>query len=256
MANTADSKHDLSASGPNEFVVDTTNLHDSLQDDTMMEIDEGQGLDCFGRYLTLWVAAMMVLGVLVGYYIPEIPDALEEATVAQISIPIAGLIWIMVYPMALQINWEAIKDVRNNLKPVLITSSVNYLVQPFTMYGLAVLFFRVVFAAEMTDEQQDEYIAGSAILGGSPCTAMVFVWSYLTHGDPSYTLIQVIVNDLLIFVFYIPTLMLLLRVTKISIPWDTAFISVALFMVVPGLLAALTQWYAAKYKDQSWLEVR
>ena len=125
---------------------------------------------------------------------------------------------------------------------VRVSSGINYLVQPFTMYALARLFFDVFYASILSDEEQDEYIAGCIILGGTPCTAMVFVWSLLTHGDAAYTLVQVAFNDVLIFIFYIPTMMLLLEASSISVPWDTAFLAVGLFLLCPGLLAYGTRW--------------
>lgn len=195
------------------------------------------------------------LGVLVGHYAPEVPDGLNRATIAQISLPVAILIWLMVFPMLVQIDLLSLRNVRRNLVPLAVTSGINYFIQPFTMYALALLFFKVIFRSVIgSRERQDQYVAGSVILGGSPCTAMVFVWSFLVQGDPAYTLVQVAVNDILIFVFYIPTLMLLLRVTNITVPWDTAFLSVALFMLVPGLVAAAARWYAARYRDSSWLD--
>jgi ACR3 family arsenite transporter len=219
------------------------------------ESDPAHPLGVFGRYLTVWVVVAGVLGMLVGYYAPSVTDTLDQATVSQISVPVAILIWLMVYPMVVQVDLAAIRAVRSNLKPLMVTSSINYLVQPFTMYALARLFFDVAFKSTIDDDElRKEYLAGAIILGGSPCTAMVFVWSYLVHGDPAYTLVQVAVNDLLIFVFYIPTLMLLLEVTNIPMPWDTAFLAVALFLVVPGLMAVATQRYAALYRDQAWLD--
>lgn len=202
----------------------------------------------------MWVVLCAGLGVLVGHFAPAVPEGLDKATVAHISIPVAFLIWIMVFPMLVQVDVSSLRNVRANLVPLVVTSSINYLVQPFTMYALALLFFKVVFAGVIDSrDRQDEYVAGSVILGGSPCTAMVFVWSFLVHGDATYTLVQVAFNDLLIFVFYIPTLMLLLQVTDIVVPWDTAFLSVALFMLVPGAFAAVARWYALRYRDEAWL---
>lgn len=210
-------------------------------------------LGYFGRYLTIWVALCMACGIVIGEYAPSVADALDEATIAQVSIPVAILIWIMVYPMMLQIDLKALKALRHNTQPLLITSGINYLVQPFLMYGWAVLFFNVVYKNVMGKELRDEFIAGAVILGGSPCTAMVFIWSALVKGNAAYTLAQVALNDVLIFVFYIPTIMLLLRVTDIQIPWDTAFISVALFMGAPALFAVLTREYALRRRSEEWL---
>eukprot|EP00038_Savillea_parva_P008232 m.175528 g.175528 ORF g.175528 m.175528 type:complete len:443 (-) comp14015_c0_seq1:55-1383(-) len=212
-------------------------------------------LGVFGRYLTVWVAVAGVAGAMVGQFANGASDALNKATIAQISIPIAMLIWLMVYPMIVKIEKGNILAVGRNIKPLLVTCGINYLVQPFTMYALARLFFEVVFVNVIDDRDlANDYLRGCIILGGSPCTAMVFVWSALTHGDPAYTLVQVSVNDLLIFVFYIPTMMLLLEVTDIPMPWGTAFLAVALFLIVPGLAAWGTQQFAARRRDKAWLE--
>lgn len=217
--------------------------------------EKSDPLGWFGRYLTLWVALSGGLGVVVGHFAPSVPRALEKATVSQISLPVAVLIWIMVFPMIAQIDLKSIKAVRRNLIPVGVTSGINYLVQPFTMYALALLFFNVAFSSTINDsELEDEYIAGSVVLGGSPCTAMVFVWSLLCRGDAAYTLVQVAVNDILIFVFYIPTLMLLLQVTKIIVPWDTAFLAVVVFMLVPGAGGYALRTWALRYRSRAWLD--
>jgi ACR3 family arsenite transporter len=218
-------------------------------------VQNSDPLGWFGRYLTLWVALSGGLGVVVGHFAPSVPRALEEATVSQISLPVAVLIWIMVFPMIAQIDLKSIKAVRRNLIPVGVTSGINYLVQPFTMYALARLFFNVIFSSTINDPKlEDEYVAGSVVLGGSPCTAMVFVWSLLCRGDAAYTLVQVAVNDILIFVFYIPTLMLLLQVTNIIVPWDTAFLSLVVFMLVPGAGGYALRTWAQRYRSQEWLD--
>ncbi|EDQ91878.1 uncharacterized protein MONBRDRAFT_5977 [Monosiga brevicollis MX1] len=211
-------------------------------------------IDTFARFLTVWVLLAMAVGVLVGYYVPAIPDALESATVAQISIPIAIFIWIMVYPMLLQIDLTALQRVRYNLKPILVTTGINYLIQPFCMYGLAKLFIDVAFEDVISDQLQEEYVTGAVILGGSPCTAMVFVWSALVSGDAAYTLVQVAVNDILIFILYIPTMMLLLQASSIPLPWGTAFLSLALFMCVPGLAALGTRAHARRHGGDALLQ--
>ena len=212
-------------------------------------------MGCFGRYLSLWVVLSAGLGVIVGHYAPSVPEALDKATISHISVPVAVLIWLMVFPMILKIDLRALRNVRANKVPVAVTSGVNYLIQPFTMYALARLFFEVVFRSTIDDrELEDEYVGGAVILGGSPCTAMVFVWSCLVNGDAAYTLVQVAFNDLLIFVFYIPTMMLLLQATSIPLPWDTAFVAVALFMLVPGLLALAVRWYGLRYHSEAWIQ--
>eukprot|EP00040_Diaphanoeca_grandis_P007553 m.41366 g.41366 ORF g.41366 m.41366 type:complete len:387 (-) comp18786_c0_seq1:194-1354(-) len=212
-------------------------------------------LGIFGKYLFVWVALAAGVGVLIGYFAPEVPEALKKATIAQVSLPIAVCIWLMVLPMIIEIDLKSIVNVRKNMLPITVTSGINYLIQPFTMYALAVLFFSYAFKDVIGDsELENEYIAGAVVLGGSPCTAMVFVWSLLTNGDPAYTLVQVAFNDLLIFIFYIPTLMLLLQVTNIKVPWETAFFSVALFMLIPGVIGVVVRQCALKYRNQDWLD--
>jgi arsenite transporter len=199
-------------------------------------------LGCFERWLTLWVLLCMVIGTLFGVLIPSLPDALEKATIANIWLPGSILVWLMVYPMTLGVRWSAIREIPKHPQGILLTTSINWGVQPFVMYGLAILFFNVIYGNILDPDKQDQYIAGAVILGGSPCTAMVFVWSSLAHGDPNYTLAQVVVNDLILLVLYVPTTQLLLGVSGIPLPWDTVFLSVALFVVVPFVLGFLTQF--------------
>jgi ACR3 family arsenite transporter len=154
-------------------------------------------LGCFERWLTLWVLLSMVIGTVVGATIPSVPAALEQATVANIWIPGSILVWLMVYPMTLGVRWSAIREIPKHPGGLLLTTFINWAVQPFLMYGLAVLFFNVIYGDILDQATQDQYVAGAVILGGSPCTAMVFVWSSLAHGDPNYTLVQVVLNDLI-----------------------------------------------------------
>ena len=206
-------------------------------------------LGWFERWLTLWVLLCMVIGTLFGWYIPSIPDALEKATFANIWLPGSILVWLMVYPMTLGVRWSAIQQIPKHPGGILLTSIVNWGVQPFTMYGLAVLFFNVIYGDILDKETQDQYIAGAVILGGSPCTAMVFVWSVLAHGDANYTLVQVVMNDLILLLLYVPTTQLLLGVSSIELPWDTVFLSVTLFVVVPFALGLLTQLFILRRDD-------
>lgn len=199
-------------------------------------------LGCFERWLTLWVFLCMIIGTLFGAFIPSIPDALEKATIANIWLPGSVLVWLMVYPMTLGVRWSAIREIPRHPAGILLTTLINWGVQPFTMYGLAILFFKVIYGNILDPATRDQYIAGAVILGGSPCTAMVFVWSALSHGDPNYTLAQVVLNDLLLLVLYVPTTQLLLGVSGIPLPWETVFLSVALFVVVPFGLGILTQF--------------
>ena len=243
----------------------TTHVDDASGRDDGSERDEASGesgpqeddpLGLFGRFLSLIVLAGMAVGVGIGQLFPSLPDTMEKATVAQVSIPIAILIWVMVYPMMLHIDWGSLKAVGKRPKPVIITTCINYLVQPFTMYGLARLFFEVFYRSVMTSDEADEYLAGAVILGGAPCTAMVFVWSYLVRGDASYTLMQVAVNNLVMLVAYVPTVGLLLEASAISIPWDTMAVSAALYVAVP-LIAAIITRHVLNRRDPTlvpWLE--
>ena len=197
-------------------------------------------IDFFTKYLTVWIALAMLLGTTLGALVPSIPDALEKATVASIWIPGSVLVWLMVYPMMLGVRWNAIRQIHTNPGGIWLTTVVNWAVQPFLMYGLAVLFFDVLYDNILDLETQSEYIAGAVILGGSPCTAMVFVWSSLAGGDPNYTLVQVVLNDIILLFLYVPTTKLLLNISDIPLPWGTVFLSVILFVVVPFVLGMLT----------------
>lgn len=196
----------------------------------------------FDRYLSLWVALCMVTGGLIGYFVPGAVSALERAQVAQVSVPIAVLLWLMIFPMLLQIDFAALLRVREQPLALLLATFINWAIQPFTMFGLAVLFFRVVYPTVITDRAlSDSYLAGCVLLGGAPCTAMVFVWSLLVGGDPGYTVVQIAVNDLLMLALYLPTVMLLLGVSSIPLPYDTIAVSVGLFIAAPLLVAAVTR---------------
>lgn len=201
----------------------------------------GDALGVFGKYLTLWVALCMVAGSALGVLLPDVATALAEAEVAKISIPIGVLIWIMVYPMMVAVDFGAVADLRREPRGLLVTTLVNWAVQPFLMFGLAMLFFRVAFASVMPEDLQKEYVAGSVILGGSPCTAMVFVWSQLANGDALYTLVQVAVNDLILLVLYVPTVALLIGATGVGLPFGTVGLSVACFIVLPLVAGVLTR---------------
>ena len=170
----------------------------------------------------------MVVGVIIGKFLPAIPNALGNLEISGISIPIAILIWIMIYPMMLKVDFQSIKQVGKNPKGLFITWITNWLIKPFTMFGIAYLFFYVIFKTFIPAELAEEYLAGAVLLGAAPCTAMVFVWSYLTKGDAAYTLVQVAVNDLIILIAFAPIVAFLLGVGGVSIPWDTLMLSVGL----------------------------
>ena len=152
----------------------------------------------FQKYLTVWVILCMAVGICVGKFLPQIPEFLNRFEYARVSIPRAILIWVMIYPMMMKVDFRSIKNVGRNPKGLFVTWIVNWLIKPFTMYGMASLFFFVVFKAFITPELATEYLAGAVLLGAAPCTAMVFVWSALTKGDPAYTVVQVATNDLII----------------------------------------------------------
>lgn len=190
-------------------------------------------MSIFQKYLSLWVALCMAAGVAIGHWPPAIPQFLGRLEYAHVSTPVAVLVWLMIFPMMLKVDFCSVVNVGRHPKGLVVTCVVNWLVKPFTMFALAWLFFHVVFRAWIPDALADEYVAGAVLLGVVPCTAMVFVWSHLAKGDPAYTLVQVAVNDLIILVAFAPIVALLLGVGGVQIPWDTLLLSVVLFVVVP-----------------------
>ena len=199
----------------------------------MGKVEGKSGIGFFEKYLTVWVALCMAAGVAIGVYLPQVPEFLSKFEYANVSIPVAILIWLMIYPMMLKVDFQSIKKVGENPRGLIITWVTNWLIKPFTMYGIALLFFYVIFKGLIPAELAKEYLAGAVLLGAAPCTAMVFVWSHLTKGDPAYTLIQVATNDLIILVAFVPIVGLLLGISNIAIPWATLFLSVVLFVVIP-----------------------
>ncbi|HKL10574.1 MAG TPA: ACR3 family arsenite efflux transporter [Clostridia bacterium] len=196
----------------------------------------------FGRYLTLWVALCIVAGVAVGRFIPAVPETLSRFEYANVSIPVAILIWLMIYPMMLKIDFHSIVEATKKPKGLTVTTVVNWLIKPFTMYLIAALFFKNIFAPWISPDLANQYLAGAVLLGAAPCTAMVFVWSHLTKGDPAYTLVQVAVNDLILLAAFTPIVALLLGVSNIVVPYDTLFLSVILFVLIP----LVGGWYSRK----------
>ena len=209
---------------------------------------EKGGISIFQKYLTLWVIICMVIGVLIGQFLPQIPDFLNQFEYAKVSIPMAILIWLIIYPMMMKVDFRSIKNVGKNPKGLLVTWITNWLIKPFSMYGIACLFFFVIFGALITPELATEYLAGAVLLGAAPCTAMVFVWSTLTKGDPAYTVVQVATNDLIILVAFVPIVKFLLGVSNVSVPWDTLILSVVLFVVIPLAGGMLTRYLVVKKK--------
>ncbi len=200
--------------------------------------DESKPMGLFERYLSVWVAVAIGLGVVLGLAAPAAFEAVASLEWARVNLPVAVLIWLMVYPMMIGVDPSCVKEAGKRPKGLVLTLVVNWLVKPFTMAGLGVLFFDHVFAGLVPPEDADQYIAGMILLGVAPCTAMVFVWSHLTRGDASYTLLQVSVNDLILVFAFAPIAGFLLGVTELSVPWETLLASVVLFVVVP-LVAGL-----------------
>lgn len=215
---------------------------------------EKSAISIFQKYLTVWVILCMVIGVLIGKFLPQIPEFLNRFEYAKVSIPMAILIWLMIYPMMMKVDFQSIRNVGKNPKGLFITWITNWLIKPFTMYGIASLFFFVIFKAFITPELATEYLAGAVLLGAAPCTAMVFVWSSLTKGDPAYTVVQVATNDLIILVAFIPIVKFLLGVSNISVPLDTLILSVILFVVIPLAGGMLTRYLVTKKKGQDYFE--
>lgn len=198
-----------------------------------MQPNQKPAISFFEKNLSVWVLLCMAGGVLIGRFFPEIPATLARLEYAQVSIPIAALIWLMIYPMMLKVDFRSVRNVGRNPKGLFVTWSVNWLIKPFTMFGIAWVFFFVVFRAWIPPELARDYLAGAVLLGAAPCTAMVFVWSHLTKGDPAYTVVQVATNDLIILIAFTPIVALLLGIGGIVIPWDTLLLSVGLFVVIP-----------------------
>ncbi len=219
-----------------------------------METKKSSGIGFFEKYLTLWVVLCMVVGVLIGQFLPGIPAFLGRFEYANVSIPIAILIWLMIYPMMLKVDFQSIKDVGKNPKGLFVTWVTNWLIKPFTMFGIAWLFFFVIFKTLIPAELAKDYLAGAILLGVAPCTAMVFVWSHLTRGNPAYTVVQVATNDLIILVAFTPIVALLLGIGGVTIPWDTLLLSVALFVVIPLLGGILTRTAIAKKHGLEYFE--
>ena len=205
----------------------------SMQGDLKMTQSKTEGISFFERNLTLWVILCMVAGILIGKFLPAIPAQLARFEYAKVSIPIAVLIWLMIYPMMMKVDFASIKNVGKNPRGLYVTWVINWLIKPFTMFGVAAFFFYVVFKALIPADLARDYLAGAVLLGAAPCTAMVFVWSHLTRGNPAYTVVQVATNDLIILVAFTPIVALLLGVGGISIPWNTLLLSVFLFVVIP-----------------------
>lgn len=221
-----------------------------------MNKTKSKGIGFFEKYLTLWVLLCMAMGILIGRYLPGVPAFLGRFEYAQISIPIAILIWIMIYPMMMKIDFRSLKNVRNNPQGLVISTATSWLIKPFLMFGLASLFFYPVFSSLIPADLAQSYVAGAVLLGAAPCTAMVFVWSNLTKGDPAHTLVQVAVNDLIILVAFVPIVSFLLGVNNMFVPWDTLAVSIVLFVVIPLAGGVLTRILIVKRRGLDYFKQR
>lgn len=208
----------------------------------------------FEKFLSVWVLLCMGIGIVIGRFIPGFADFFNKLEVANVNIPIAILVWLMIFPMMLKIDFSSIKQVGKQPKGLFLTWTTNWLIKPFTMFGLASLFFYVIFKNIIPADLAKDYLAGAVLLGAAPCTAMVFVWSSLTKGKPAYTLVQVATNDLIILVLFVPIVALLLGVSGFFIPWGTLFLSIGLFVVVPLGLAAVTRNIIVKKRGLEFLD--
>lgn len=205
----------------------------------------------FERYLTIWVALGIAAGVGLGLVMPGVFQSIAGLEIAQVNLVVAVFIWVMIYPMMIQIDWAAIKDVGKKPQGLFLTLTVNWLIKPFTMAALGVLFFQYIFAPWVDPKSASEYIAGMILLGVAPCTAMVFVWSQLVKGDANYTLVQVSVNDLVMVVAFAPIAAFLLGVTNVTVPWETLVLSTVLYVVLPLAAGMATRHLLAKRSSQA-----
>lgn len=207
----------------------------------MEKANDRDALGFFGRYLTIWVAACMVSGIMIGEYLPGIPAVMARFEYAQVSVPVAVLIWLMIYPMMLKVDFSSIVNAVKMPKGLIVTCVTNWLIKLFSMYLMAYFFLIILYKDLIPGPLAHQYLAGAVLLGAAPCTAMVFVWSHLTKGDPAYTLVQVAVNDLIILAAFTPITAFLLGISGITIPWITLLLSVIFFVVIPLASAWMTR---------------
>lgn len=217
-------------------------------------MEENKAINSFQRYLSIWVVLCMAGGILIGKFLPAIPQFLNQFEYANVSIPIAILIWVMIYPMMMKVDFHSVKNISKNPSGLVVTWVTNWLIKPFTMYAIASLFFYVIFKSWIPAELAKEYLAGAVLLGAAPCTAMVFVWSSLTKGNPAYTIVQVATNDLIILIAFVPIVSLLLGMSNVSVPFDTLFLSIILFVVIPLVGGILTRYVVTKQKGKDYFE--
>ena len=217
-------------------------------------MSENGGMRFFERYLSIWVVICIVIGIVIGELWEAFPNTLGQWEYAHVSIPIAILIWMMVFPMMLKVDFKSVKSVARQPKGIIVTCTTNWILKPFTMFGISWFFFFVGFKYLIPLNLAEEYLAGTVLLGAAPCTAMVFVWSYLTKGDAAYTLVQVAVNDLILLVAFVPIVGFLLGIGGIAIPWDTLILSVLLFVVIPLLVGIIVRIRVIKRKGEEYFK--
>lgn len=208
----------------------------------------------FEKYLTIWVLVCIAVGIVIGKIAGNSIEVLSEMNIFDVNLPVATLVWLMIYPMMVQIDFSSIKKAGTKPKGLILTVIINWLIKPFTMAFFAWVFFNYLYAAFISPEEAKEYIAGAILLGAAPCTAMVFVWSYLTDGDPAYTLIQVSVNDLIILVAFIPIVGILLNISDIQVPYNILVSSVIIFVVIPLVAGVITRIWLLKLKGEEWFD--
>jgi len=218
----------------------------SAQCEVTAKMVSGSSLSVFERYLTIWVFLCIVAGIAFGQTLPSVFQAIGRMEYAQVNLPVGLLIWVMIIPMLVKVDFSALHEVRQHIRGIGVTLLINWLVKPFSMAFLGWLFIRQIFVPYLPTDQVDSYIAGLILLAAAPCTAMVFVWSRLTNGDPLFTLSQVALNDTIMIFAFAPLVGLLLGISAITVPWDTLFTSVVLYIVVPVILAQLLRKYLLK----------
>jgi len=234
-----------------EFLVLKEEITSSILKTNKIKGERGT-MGFFERYLSLWVALCIVLGILVGKFFGPSISFLSTLNIATVNIPVAILVWLMIYPMMVQIDFSSLSKVGKNPKGLLLTLTINWLIKPFTMALFAWIFFDHLYSAWLSPALAKEYIAGAILLGAAPCTAMVFVWSYLTKGDPEYTLAQVAINDLVLLLAFVPIVKFLLGVTEIYIPYDVLIASVIIFVVIPLIAGYLSHRILTQKLGATW----
>ncbi|SIR18664.1 ACR3 family arsenite efflux transporter [Halanaerobium kushneri] len=230
------------------------NLKNINEKDASEATNNDNSLSVFEKYLSVWVGLCIIIGVAVGRLWPAFPNTLSNFEYTQVSIPVAILIWFMIYPMMVQIDFSSIFEAGKKPKGLTVTLVSNWLIKPFTMYFFSWFFLQIIFKNFIPAGLAQEYVAGAILLGAAPCTAMVFVWSYLTDGDPAYTLIQVSINDLVLVFAYAPLVMFLLGLNELTVPWNTILLSVILYIVVPLSAGYVSRKYLIKNKGREWFE--